>query len=513
MDAIVPRVTVAVRGVVALVRRGPQGRPVAPVRSAAVAEVARGPPGGRGEGGGRGAVPAGPVVGSPPARGGDSRQLGAFAGLAAPEVRLVQQEGVRELAEADEQRRDPGEQHEGLLVAPAQAPEEGQHRPVVVQQQEAGGRRAAARGRAAAGVRGGQRLDLPAATGARAAPEGHRGRRVPGRQGAVLLAQGRLPPGPAARRLAPPVYRHGPGPRRPQRRIERSGGSRGRPGQSAPRQAPAAASEQGPRLESECWPPRRVSPPPWHRRGPRAPGAAAPIGRRADGGQRPALALSRRRSSALRPGAGGRARRSPLLRAGRGRRRSGRRASAGRLGALRTAVRAVRAASPAPRRPGCIYPTSAPSGSRELGSQPAAAAALSSSASRPPSSFSRSPPPPRPRPAPSPPAEVEVTAAPAAPGSWARAPPPAGKRRATGSAGGGRGKRDTPGPPIPRVPCRPPPAPGGAGEEKARSSWRGWTGDPSGVGVRPELMNGVVFAARLSPPRDAPTHPACAWSR
>lgn len=273
---------VAVRGVVPLVRRGPQGWRVAPVRSAAVAEVARGPPGGSGEGGGRGAVPVGPVVGSPPASRGDSRQLGAFAGLAAPEVRLVQEEGVGELAEADEQRRDPGEQHEGLLVAPAQAPEEGQHRPVVVQQQEAGSRRAR---RAAAGMRGGQRLDLPAATGARAAPEGHRGRRVPGRQRAVLLSQGRLPPGPAARRLAPPVYRHGPGPRRPQRRIERSGGSRGRPGQSAPLQAPAAASKQGPRLERECWPPRRVSPPPWHRRGPRAPGAAAPIGRRADGGR------------------------------------------------------------------------------------------------------------------------------------------------------------------------------------------------------------------------------------
>ena len=56
--------------------------------------------------------------------------------LSARAVRLVQEEGVRELAEADEQRGDPGEQHEGLLVAAAQAPEEGQHRPVVVQQQE-----------------------------------------------------------------------------------------------------------------------------------------------------------------------------------------------------------------------------------------------------------------------------------------------------------------------------------------------------------------------------------------
>lgn len=45
--------------------------------------------------------------------------------LLAPEVGLVQEEGVRELAEADDERRDPGEQHQGPLVPAAQPPEEG----------------------------------------------------------------------------------------------------------------------------------------------------------------------------------------------------------------------------------------------------------------------------------------------------------------------------------------------------------------------------------------------------
>lgn len=45
--------------------------------------------------------------------------------LPAPEVGLVQEEGVRELAEADDESRDPGEQHQGPLVPAAQPPKEG----------------------------------------------------------------------------------------------------------------------------------------------------------------------------------------------------------------------------------------------------------------------------------------------------------------------------------------------------------------------------------------------------
>lgn len=254
---------------------------------------------------------------------------------------------------------------------------------------------------------------------------------------------------------------------------------------------------------------RRVRPPPWHPRGPRAPGAAAPIGRLADGGQRPAPA-SAAAAHPLRgpaPAAEPAALRAPPAAGGGGAgaapQRPPRRPADGGAG--------VASRVPCSRRPGCIYPTSAPSGSRELGSQPAEAAALSGSASRPPSSCSSSPPP-CPRPAPSPPAEVEVTAAPAAPGSWARAPPPAGMRRAPGSAGGGRGNW-TLGPASLEGPQASPSRAGWAEEEKAPSSRRGGTGDPRGVGVRPELMNGVVFAAWLSPPREAPTHPACARSR
>lgn len=57
--------------------------------------------------------------------------------------------------------------------------------------------------RAAGVMRRGQRLgDVTAAARARASPEGRRGRRVPGRQGAVLLGRWRQPPDPAARRLA-----------------------------------------------------------------------------------------------------------------------------------------------------------------------------------------------------------------------------------------------------------------------------------------------------------------------
>lgn len=59
--------------------------------------------------------------------------------LPAPEVGLVQQEGVRELAEADEEGRNPGEQNQGPLVPAAQPPEEGQHRAVVVEEQRAAG--------------------------------------------------------------------------------------------------------------------------------------------------------------------------------------------------------------------------------------------------------------------------------------------------------------------------------------------------------------------------------------
>lgn len=221
---------------------------------------------------------------------GDSgtRQLGAFAGPAAPEIGLVQKEGVRELAEANEQCRDPGEHHQGLLVAAAQAPEEGQHGAIVVQQQEARGgcRRAAARVRAAAGVQRRQWLDLRAAAGARAPSEGRRGRRVPGRQGAVLLRRGRLPPGTTTRRLTPPVYRHGQGPRLPQRRIER-GGARRAPGHSA------AAEEEGPRPERVLRA-RRVRPPPCH---PRTPVPWAP-GRNRSSPQPPRLIRAAARAPA-----------------------------------------------------------------------------------------------------------------------------------------------------------------------------------------------------------------------
>lgn len=385
-EAVVPRVAVAVGGVVPLVRRGRQGRRVAPFRAAAVAEGSRRPPGGGGEGSGRGAGPVGQVAAAPPGRGRDPRRLGALAVPAAPEVGLVQEEGVRELAEADEERRDPGEQHKGLLVAAAQAPEEGQHRPVVVQQQEA-------RVRAAGGVRGGQRLDVAAAARARASPERRRGGRVPGRQGAVLLGRGRQPPRDAARRLAPPVYRHGPGSRRAQRRIERSGGSRGAPGRARGPGAAAAAAEEGPPLAGTlgCRA-RHCAPMAGHPR----PGCG-PGGRRAEGGQRPrpsAAAAHRLRG----PGAGGRARRSPRLRA--------RRASRRRSGAAPVPVPVSAGGSPAehgtggsalPARPGCIYPTPAPPGSRELD-------ASLPRRPRSPARLRGLPPPPASRPAPSPPA-------------------------------------------------------------------------------------------------------------
>ncbi|KAL0623130.1 hypothetical protein AAY473_006719 [Plecturocebus cupreus] len=396
-DAVVPRVAVAVGGVVPLVRRGWQGWCVASVRAAAVAPVARGLPGGSGEGGGGEAGPVAHIP--PPACGGDPRQLGAFAGPATPEVGLVQEERVRELAEADEQRRDPGEQHKGLLVAPAQAPEEGQHRPVIVQQQEARGRRrrrgAAARVRAASRMQWGQRLDFRAAAEARASPEGRRGRRVPGRQGAVLLGRGRLPPRPAARRLAPPVYGHGPGPRLPQRRIERGGGSAGAPGtarRTRRLQLPPPRRARGSRGCSAA--PGASGRPHFTRRTPR-PGRCGPARAPGRGGQRPAGPSAAAAHRLRGPGAGGRTRRSPLLRAGRGRRRS-------RRGARPAPLSAVAGPAGGGADSGCcsrggravFLRLRAPPGSRELRTQPAEPAALSGSWSRPPSSSSPPPCPP-----------------------------------------------------------------------------------------------------------------------
>lgn len=196
-------------------------------------------------------------------------------------------------------------------------------------------------------------MDLPAAAVARASPEGHRGSHVPRRQRAVLLAQRWLPPGPAARRFAPPVYRHGPGPRRPQRRIERWGGFGGCPEQSAPGQAPAAAaaSEQGPRLERESArllrtpqsaPMSLVQTPRPGRCGPaRAPGRLRAKATR--GPQPPPLIGSEAGPAALRRSA------PAAARGGAGA------APYGRLGAVRTAelkVRAVRAVPAASQAPG-----------------------------------------------------------------------------------------------------------------------------------------------------------------
>lgn len=93
---------------------------VVPLAAAALAGVAplRGGQPGRGKD-----APVAAVVGV------DRRQCPAPVALPvrlpAPEVGLVQEEGVRELAEADDERRDPGEQHQGALVAAAQPAEEG----------------------------------------------------------------------------------------------------------------------------------------------------------------------------------------------------------------------------------------------------------------------------------------------------------------------------------------------------------------------------------------------------
>jgi hypothetical protein len=481
-DSVVPLMAVAVGGIVPLIRRGREGWRVAPIRAAAVASVARRPPGSS-EGGSRGTGPIAHVA--PPAGDSGPRHLGAFARAAAPEVGLVQEEGIRELAEADEQSWDPGEQHEGLLVAPAQAPEEGQHRPVVVQQQEARGssRRAAARVRAAAaGMQRGQRLDLCAAAGARASPEGHRGCRVPGRQGAVLLGRGRLPPGPAARRLAPPVYRHGPGPRRPQRGIER-GGARRAPG--AERAGPGDCSRRRRRRRRRGGPaageralrcPGASGGPHVTLRTPR-PGRCGPArapGRGRPSPQPPPLIGSAARAPAASPPLSAAARRpreeeeQPAPRPTRalagGWRPCGPRSAGGRQRRV-------------PRARDVFIGLRAPPGSRELGTQPAKLAALSGSASRPPSFSSSSL---APRPAPSPPAEVKVTAAPAAPRCCSRAPPPAA---AAGDPREGAGETGHPGPPGRRIPANPRSLPGGAGEGSGRRAEQGRRagGVPGGI--------------------------------
>lgn len=93
---------------------------VVPLAAAALAGVA---PRGGGQPGREEGAPVAAVVGV------DGRQGPAPVALPvrlpAPEVGLVQEEGVRELAEADDERRDPGEQHQGPLVAAAQPPQEG----------------------------------------------------------------------------------------------------------------------------------------------------------------------------------------------------------------------------------------------------------------------------------------------------------------------------------------------------------------------------------------------------
>lgn len=295
--------------------------------------------------------------------------------------------------------------------------------------------------RAAAWVQRRQRLDLRAASGARASSQGRRGCRVPGRQGPVLLGRGRLPSGTATRRVSPPVYRHGQGPRRPQRRIER-GGARRAPGHSAPGRAPAAAAaEEGPRPERELRARRESGRPHVTRAHPR-PGHCGPARAPGRGRSSPQpLRFIRTTARVL-----AELRSSPLLRAG------GRRGGGGAA----PDPRPCRDSRPCGRRCAlCRGRRRLRTGrsSTDLGrsrkprarSQPAEPAALSAHRTG-----LRLPP----RPAPSPPAEVEVTAAPAAPllrasapSSRAAPPPPPGQTQGRGEghpgrrriSGGGRG--------------------------------------------------------------------------
>lgn len=113
---------------------------------------------------------------------------------------VVQEKVVRELAEADEEGRDPGEKNEGLLVPTAQPPKERQDGPIIIQEQGAagpGGRRRWRRKR--------QALDLSRQTPCRGCGcSCSRRVRLSGRQRAVFLRQ--LPA--SATLLSSPVYRH-----------------------------------------------------------------------------------------------------------------------------------------------------------------------------------------------------------------------------------------------------------------------------------------------------------------